>query len=473
MSLSRRGFVLRSAAGAAVLTGCDGFYSQVAEQLDDRTPGEFGRPDGAELDPDFRFLQRTTFGPAPGDLDRIRKMGREAWLEEQLHPGKIDDPACTLLVRRFESLAFAPGDLYKFKRRVTEDELACATVIRGVYSRRQLFEVLVEFWSDHINIFQGKDDCAVLKTADDRDVIRKHCLGKFRDLIRASALSPAMLVYLDGRRNHKKKPNENYARELLELHTLGVHGGYTQKDVMEVARCLTGWDLKKGWWNSGSVIFRSKNHDDGEKRVLGKVIPAGGGRQDLERVVDIVSAHPATARYIAGKLCRRFLADDPPKGAVDRVTEKFIETRGDLRETARETIACFEPDTPPRFKRPYRFVVSAMRGLAVRTQGKRNLRRVLERMGQAPFQYPTPDGYPDEPGPWLGSMLWRWTFALKLARGRVPDAKIGLEKPDATALFPHLVGRIPNDTESKALARTEEPAEQLALVLASPAFQWY
>ena len=474
MNLSRRGFVIGGAAGAAALTGCDGLYTQIAEQIDDRSPETFARPDGTTLDADFRFLQRTTFGPAPGDLDRLRKLGREAWLDEQLHPERIEDPACTLLTRRFETLHLDPGTLLEFERHVAEDELARATMLRAVYSRRQLQEVLVEFWSDHINIFQGKDDCAVFKTADDRDVIRKHALGKFRDLIRASALSPAMLVYLDGRRNDKKKPNENYARELLELHTLGVHGGYTQKDVMEVARCLTGWDVKEGW-NKAKVVFHPDRHDDGEKRVLGQVVLPFGGEKDLDRVIDIVSRHPSTARYIAGKICRRFLADDPRKEDVDRVARRFHETDGDLRETARETIRCLGPETPMRYKRPFRFVVSALRGLAVRTPGKRPVRRVLERMGQAPFQYPTPDGYPDEPGPWLGSMLWRWTFALNLARGRVNDAKIGIEKKDrdATALFAHLVGRLPGKTESEALAKTKDEAERLALVLAGPAFQWY
>lgn len=457
------------AAGAAALTGCDGLYSTLSRRLAGGTPKDFARAQGEAVDPDVFLLRRATFGPAPGDLDRLRATGREAWLDEQLHPERIDDGPCELLVRRFESLRSAPGDLFEWKRQVLEDEIARATLLRAVYSRRQVYEVLVEFWSDHFNVFQGKGDCAWLKTADDRDVVRRHALGRFRDLLRASALSPAMLVYLDGRSNHKEKPNENYARELLELHTLGVHGGYTQADVMEVARCLTGWDVKKGWLK-GSVRFVKGRHDDGPKRVLGVDIPAGGGEKDLDLVLDIVARHPSTARYIAGKLCRRFVADDPPKAVVDRVAARFAATDGDLRETAREVLQAVEPG-PARFKRPFRFVVSALRGLAATTQGRRPVRRYLERMGQSPFQYPTPDGYPDEAEPWLGTLLWRWTFALELAQGRVGDAKVGLPLDRPEALFAHLVGRRPSEAEQAALASAADPREALALILAGPAFQ--
>src|SRR5712692_4635077 len=180
---------------------------------------------------------------------------------------------------------------------------------------------MVHFWTDHFNIDSSKAECKWLKAADDRDVIRPHAMGRFPDLLRASALSPAMLWYLDGRFNRKRdgddKPNENYARELLELHTLGVHGGYTQRDVMEVARCLTGWTLEtRPFWLSHAIRprnafwFDSARHDDGEKIVLGHRIPPGGGEKDGDRVLDILAQHPATARFIATKICRHFLGDD-------------------------------------------------------------------------------------------------------------------------------------------------------------------
>jgi uncharacterized protein (DUF1800 family) len=469
VSLSRRTFV--AGAAAATLGGCDSIYTSLSRTLAGGVPDAFARPEGSSIDPNFLFLQRTSFGPAPGDLDRLRARGREAYLDEQLHPDRIDDTPCTLLVRRFESLQLSPGNLLEFRREVLEDELGRATLIRAVFSRRQLFEVLVSFWTDHLNVFQGKGDCAWFKTAEDRDVIRRHALGKFRDLVRASALSPAMLVYLDGRKNHKARPNENYARELLELHTLGVHGGYSQKDVMETARALTGWDLKEKW-GRGTVEFHGDRHDDGEKVVLGTRLPAGGGREDLERILDIVCRHPSTAAHVSAKLCRRFVRDDPSPELVHRVAAKFTETDGDLRETVRETLLGLEL-AAPRFKRPFRYVVSALRGLAATTQGKRGVRQYLERMGEAPFQYPTPDGYPDEPEPWQGTLLWRWNFALAMAKGRIEDAKAGLPLAEPEALFAHLVGRRPGERERDSLSKAGGPEEAVAMVLAGPAFQWY
>jgi uncharacterized protein (DUF1800 family) len=465
--VKRRAFL--GGAAAATLAGCDSVYTSLSRKLTGGVPETWARPDGAAIDPDVLLLQRTSFGPAPGDLDRLRARGREAWIEEQLHPERIGDAPCELLARRFESLHLQAGNLYEFRREVCEDELARATFLRAVHSRRQLYEVLVHFWTDHLNVFQGKGDCAWLKTAEDRDVARRHALGKFRDLVRASALSPAMLVYLDGRENRQGKPNENYARELLELHTLGVHGGYTQEDVMETARALTGWDLEG---RRGKVVFVPERHDDGEKRILGTTLPAGGGPSDLERVLDLVCRHPSTATHVATKLCRYFVADDPPAEQVRRVASRFTATDGDLRETVRETLGGLE-HARPRFKRPFRFVVSALRGLASPTQGKRDVRRYLERMGQAPFQYPTPDGYPDEPEPWHGTMLWRWNFALSMAKGKVEDARAGIPLAEPEALFAHLVGRRPGDGERAALGRAGSPEEKLAMILAGPSFQWY
>jgi uncharacterized protein (DUF1800 family) len=468
--VSRRAFV--AGAAAAGLGGCDRLYTEAAQRLSGGVPASFARAEGPALDPDVLLLQRAGFGPAPGDLDRLRAAGREAWIEEQLHPERLDDAPCTLLVRRFETLRFSPGNLFEFRREVCEDELARAALLRAVHSRRQLYEVLVEFWTDHLNVFQGKGDCAWLKTAEDRDVARRHALGIFRDLVRASALSPAMLVYLDGRRNHKERPNENFARELLELHTLGVHGGYTQKDVMEAARALTGWDVReKG--GRGSVVFEPSRHDDGEKLVLGVRIPAGGGERDLDRLLEIICRHPSTATHVATKLCRRFIADDPPAAVVRRVAETFLKTDGDLRETVRETLRGLDV-ARPRLKRPFRFVVSALRGLAVPTQGKREVRRFLERMGHSPFQHPTPDGYPDEPEPWYGTMLWRWNFALALAKGRLGrDERPGIPLDDLPAVFAHLTGRRPQERERGSLARSGGPEQALALILAGPAFQWH
>jgi len=331
---------------------------------------------------------------------------------------------------------------------------------------------------------------------DDREVIRAHALGNFRELLRASALSPAMLVYLDGKANRKaqgdEKPNENYARELMELHTLGVHGGYRQKDVMEAARCLTGWTVNRKWFR-GRVEFHRGQHDDGPKRVLDVDIPAGEGEKDLDRLLDIVVEHPATAQHLSRKLCQRFVADEPPADLVGRVAKAFRESDYQIKPTLRTLFAsdAFRSARGTRFKRPFRYVVSALRALDADTDGIR-LHDWLQRMGQPPFNYPTPDGYPDEPAPWLGTLLWRWNFALELAGNRIPGTRISLKRlirridnsqdvmKSAAQFAAYLAGRRLNDVEHAALQDVlKESSDKTrgematALVMASPVFQRY
>jgi len=481
-------------AGAAVgllgATGCDGVISWVAKTGGQEFPDEVANTAGANIDPDFHLLSRAAFGPWPGDVARVREMGRDAWIEEQLHPDRINDRLCDLRARRFESLHISAGELLEYKKPVVREELTRATLLRAVYSKRQLLEVMVRFWSDHLNIDTTKDRCAHFKTADDRDVVRKHALGRFRDLIGASALSPAMLVYLDGtenkRRNDDEKPNENYARELLELHTLGVDGGYSQDDVMEAARCLTGWRVRKKW-KKGRVVFDASAHDDGEKTVLGRRIGAGGKERDLDRLLDIVCAHPSTARFIATKLCRRFVADDPPAALVAQVAKRFEETDGDIKALLRTILGSdeFQASRGTRLKRPFRFVVSALRAMAADTHAKKPLLRYLERLGQPLFQYPTPDGYSDDPAPWMGTLLWRWNFAFALTGGDMPSVKVDLAAaeralsdigpPSLERAFSYLVGRAPRDAESSALeaAWRRDRTHAFGLMLSTPAFQRY
>ena len=483
MSFSRRNLLAGGALGSAALAlgGCDQAYMAVAGMLGGGMPDSFGSASSETIDPAFHVLSRISFGPRPGDLDRIREIGTDAYIEEQLNPDALEDRACELLARRFESLYMKAGNIYEFKKPVAAEELVRATVIRAALSRRQLFEVMVGFWTDHLNLDQSKAECAWLKTADDRDVIRKHALGKFQDLIRASAVGPAMLVYLDGQANRYRTavaPNENYARELFELHTMGVNGGYTQKDVMEVARCLTGWTVSKTW-NKGSVSFEPKFHDNGEKIVLGKKLPAGGGERDLDAVLDLVTLHPSTAKYVAWKLCRRFVADHPSKELVERVTGSFTRSDGDIRATLRTLLGSeeFRQAKGIRFKRPFRYIVSALRALAAETTVPSPLIRYFDRMGHLPFAYPTPDGYPDETEPWLGAFLWRWNYALELASGRISgvdvhilDLQRSAGADDPLDLFPHFVGRAPTSAERTALAG-HDPATTVGLILASPAFQ--
>lgn len=505
---TQRRSVLRGAAvgtGALGIAGCDRVISGLTRSLGQSVPGELDPGIAKTIDPDFHLLSRAAFGPWPGDLARVREMGREAWLDEQLHPERIDDSLCDLRARRFESLNFSAGDAYEFKKEVLREEITRHSLLRAVYSKRQLFEVMVEFWTDHLNIDLEKGDCIYLKPSDDRDVIRKHALGSFRDLIRASATSPAMLVYLDGRSNkvregHEDVPNENYARELLELHTLGVHGGYTQADVREAARCLTGWtfDVKRKFkLNRGQTFFRDDWHDDGEKTVLGKVIPAGGGPADLDRLVEIACAHPSTARYVAEKLCRRFVGPELPATLVAEVAKSFSDSDGDIPTVLRTllTSETFMQSRGVLLKRPFRFLVSALRALGADTHAPTgsDVVEYLSRMGHGLFQYPTPDGYPDEETPWMGTLMWRWNFALALAGNRLKGARVDL-KPLSRALragnekdhreealwFAHLMGRSPSPEEKRALAGAVSKAgaasdmpktELLGLMLASPAFQ--
>ena len=472
-------------------TACERLISSVTQQLGQSIPDSFGLPTSSEIDPSFHFLSRAAYGPWPGDLDRVQAMGSESWIEEQLNPENIVDTSCDLRARRFETIWHEPGTCYEYKKPVLREEITRHTLLRALYSKRQFLEVMVGFWTDHLNINLEKGDCIYLKPADDRLVIRAHALGKFSELIRASATSPAMLVYLDGKENQKKDPgdvpNENYARELLELHTLGVDGGYTQTDVYEAARSLTGWRLRTGW-RKGTVYFDPDLHDDGEKRVLGQAIPAGGGERDVDRLVEIACNHPATAHHIATKLVRRFVSEDPPASLVQRLANIFTSTGGDIKSLLRTMLTSdeFKSAKGVKFKRPFQYIVSCLRALAADTHAHQPLIEYLQRMGQGPFQYPTPDGYPDLTAPWLGTLLWRWNFAFSAASNQVPTVTvplaqlaraIGGKTPfQSEQLVSYFLGRRGSNTELKAIAdyRNNDGnyhAELVALVLASPAFQ--
>jgi len=506
MNFSRRHFLQAGSAASlgALAAGCNKFEMPDALRIGSRVvappDGPYAVPASADIDLVSHALNRLTFGPRPWDYQRVRKLGDTeqaafaAFLDQQLAPEKLDDRAGDNAVRRFEVLQEPLGELFEYQDKHLLDALVRSTVLRAVFSERQLYEVMVNFWSDHFNIDPSKGDAKWLKVADDRDVIRRHALGKFPDMLRASALSPAMLWYLDGRVNKKAndadKPNENYARELLELHTLGVHGGYTQRDVMEVARCLTGWTVRETQRSKlglGSVEFKAHLHDRGEKVVLGHVIPAIPkqtrqeeaehlGRAELGTVLDLVGLHPATAKFIATKLCQRFIADDPPAATVSAVAEKFIASGGDIPATLRALFAAdaFRTTRGTKLKRPFHFIVSALRATHATTDAGRAVQDYLLRMGHAPFHYPTPDGYPEEAAPWLGTLLWRWNFAVGLTNNTLDkETKLDAEKLKASFateenLMAHLLGRAPTFDEVTACKDSGAP---LALLLASPSFQ--
>jgi uncharacterized protein (DUF1800 family) len=376
-----------------------------------------------------------------------------------------------------------------YDRERAPNELRQATLLRQLYSKRQLYEVMVEFWSDHFNIFVEKGNCFYLKTVDDREVIRKQALGSFHDLVWASAHSPAMLVYLDNQANEKSHPNENYARELMELHTLGVDGGYTQQDVMELARCLTGWTVKEHFW-LGDFVFKEDLHDTGVKKVLGlEIQPAG--LKEAEQVIETLATHPGTARFIATKLARRFIADEPPQVIVEKAAEAFRKTNGDIQSVLRVILLDGLPLARPKYKRPANFVLSAMRMLNVETDGAA-IQDHLLRMGQSYFNWPTPDGYPDRSEAWQGNLMPRWQFAFELIRDEIIGTTHNLQdlldvaasgdlQSDVDALASLLLGspleRVSRDeliaSVQGAGASEEEILPILAAgILASPAFQW-
>lgn len=501
--MTRRAFFLALGGGTLALMGCQNPtpLDLLAPFLPPPPPPlALTSPTAYAIDLVGHVLSRCTWGIAPGDREAVLAAAPDAaendavdaWIDAQLRPESIDDSACQRQIRRLESLDQPVGECYEWRREDLLSELAAGAILRARHSRRQLAEVMAGFWSDHFNIDISKGECPWLKTADDRLVARAHALGNFGDILRASVMSPAMLWYLDGRSNRagERHPNENHGRELLELHTLGVAGGYTQTDVMEVARCLSGWTARdRNRFMKAKVEFDASGHDDGPKRVLGHDIPAGGGPRDLDDVLAIVGNHPATARHIATKLCRRFIADQPPGAAVGAVADAFSASHGDIPTTLRALFKrCeFREETQyrgNRLKRPFHLVISALRATDAVTDGGEALHRHLHAMGQAPFQRSTPDGYPDVASAWRGTVLWRWEFAAALAHGRIAGTSCdapGLvaRAGSADALLAHCFGRLPTAAERAAYVRVAVDADGpgtghrhgLALAVAAPAFQ--
>ena len=339
---------------------------------------------------------------------------------------------------------------------VVARDLTEGKLLRAIYSNRQLEEVLTDFWFNHFNIYLDKGADHYLVTEYEREVIRPHVLGKFRDLLEATAKSPAMLFYLDnwqsaglppnpsrptsGRlgtpvpprnaRNRRNGLNENYGRELLELHTLGVNGGYTQKDVTEVARCFTGWTIDRPQFGGG-FLFRKQAHDNGEKVVLGVTIPAGGGIDDGEKVLDIIARNPATARHISRELAKRFVADDPPPALVDRMAQTFLRTDGDLRAVMKTMLDSkefwSEAAYQSKMKSPLEMVVSAVRAVDGDVDFAFALVNQVGLMGEPLYRKIEPTGYSNASAEWLNSagLLARMNFAVQLAGNKLPGVKVG------------------------------------------------
>ena len=505
----------------------------------------------------LHVLNRLGYGPRPGDVERVRRMGVGAYIERQLDPRSIADPAIEPALAAYPVLTlgtaelvrdypFPPPDMrrrlasgemsrqevqeaYPAARRpaVVTAELQGARVTRAVVSERQLEEVMVAFWFNHFNVYAQKGAVRWMVPAYEREAIRPHALGRFRDLLVATARHPAMLFYLDnwlsaradfvvpGGPNAGRRLglNENYARELLELHTLGVDGGYTQQDVSEVARCFTGWTIDRPQ-QGGGFVFRPGTHDRGAKRVLGQVIPAGGGQEDGLRVIDILVRHEATARFVATKLTRRFVSDDPPVALVERTAATFRRTDGDIRAVLTTIFTSPEFWSPEAYrakiKTPLEVVASAMRaldgrivaGAAAGVDGGIALAREVARLGEPLYEAQPPTGYPDRAEAWVntGALLARMNFGLGLAYQRVPGTRVdvaaflgGADRSQPAQVLDRLLAvvlhgeatprtravlaaqmespEITRVTADDRVARDTDVEKLAALVLGSPEFQ--
>ena len=455
------------------------------------------------------FLNRTSFGPNAAAIERVNRIGIRAYLDEQLAPEKIDDSVAEEKVRALKTMRLSSGELFELypppkvalekgmamgrtnAPRVVIFELQQARLLRAVYSQRQIYEVMVDFWSNHFNIFAAKGADRWLTTSYDRDTIRPYALGKFRDLLLATAKSPAMLFYLDNwlsvspngaalarlpANARRRGINENYAREIMELHTLGVDGGYTQQDVREVARCFTGWTLMRPRGDA-EFRFEPRLHDSGAKTVLGTRIAAGGGMEDGLKVIDLLSGHPSTARFISTKLVRRFVADDPPDSLVDRAAETFRRSDGDIRAVIRAIVDSSDFFSPEFFrakvKKPLEYVASALRATNAETKVRPQLVRYLGRMGEPLFLAQPPTGYPDLGTSWTSPdmLLTRMNFAADLTADRLDGARV---QPallrDAAALERLIAPDSLSPATRAALAEVDGP-DAVALLLAAPEFQ--
>jgi uncharacterized protein (DUF1800 family) len=435
-------------------------------------------------------------GPTTADYSRISSLGYDAWLDEQIDYTRLDDSELEdVLLAGLPTLNLTAAQL----RRQYEDnpfipifELWVATLFRALYSPRQLFERMTIFWSDHFSIDIFGDYMEFLKPVDERQVARAHALGNFPEMLAASAHSPAMLIYLTNDTNEKNHPNENYARELMELHTMGADNGYTETDVKEVARCFTGWT-----WNDpyggvlsdevGTFRFSKYIHDNTQKRVLGKSIPAGGGVNDGERVLAILANRRETADYIAIKMLRWLHGYEPPKRLVRKVSKVYQRTDGNIEAMVRAALRA-KPlaSATPKLKRPFHLIVSSLRALGAEVEEPGEILGHLSAAGHLPFTWTPPNGYPDTAQWWSSQLLARWDYAASIAdddsvilSAAVYDssgsvAKI-VDRLDALLLNGQMTTAT-RATVSKFLSRRKNRTrvrEAIGLVVSAPEFQEY
>jgi uncharacterized protein (DUF1800 family) len=462
-------------------------------------------------------LNRLAFGPTLGDLRHVEDVGVERYIAEALDPASLPEPIeLGWLLAQLGTLDLDAAELRQMfgplprvfglaptieevreqerRARTVAEEAAAARVYRAVMSPRQLLEVMVDFWFNHFNVFDGKGLDRIW-IGNYEDMIRRHALGRFRDLLTAVAKHPAMLVYLDNARNSAPKSpgghgaesglNENFAREVMELHTLGVDGGYTQEDVTTLARVFTGWSLNSPSarrFPNAAAIFAGARHDWSPKVFLGVPL-VDQGRAEGEEALDILAASPATAHHISFELAQYFVADAPPPALVDRLAARFTATRGDIRAVLETLFASpeFWASTGDKYKTPYEYVISAMRASGLPLLNPRPLLAAMARLGEPLYGCQTPDGYHDTVAAWLSpnATLQRIDFAVRFSRGALPvsrpaDAELaavlpGRQRPVDAALLERLFGPVLSPSTRTAVAAAP-PALRAALILGSPDF---
>lgn len=496
-------------------------------------------------------LNRMAFGPRPGQVERVMEMGVENWMRQQLDLNAIDNfYAEEYITEHCPSVLMTGAEIFREYRTVytpyenkpptkaerdlrrkesdqrnsnrseVRKQLRHSVYHRAIYSERQFEEVIVAFWREHLSIDQNKDDVGFLANCWEDDVIRRHAFGKFEHLLLSSARHPAMLIYLDNIVSQKpltereqklvdryedrdnvprsvralsrqRGLNENYARELMELHSLGVDREYTQRDVTELARVFTGWTAR---WNGGGesdgeygFYFNAEVHDTNNKVVLGSRLKGGGEEQGIS-VIRALAKHKYTADFISRKLSRYLLNDEPSEALVAEVAKVFRKTKGDLPKVYEAILFSdeffYRQNHRVKFKTPFEYVVSAVRATGAEVDDYRQIDRALTLMGQATYQCPDPTGWYDSKEAWLdpGVLVYRWTFALDLAGNRisgvrVPDALLAnlpakeLKEKMAKQILPAGINERTSRIIDEELGRSPSAEQMLATMLGSPDFQ--
>ena len=393
----------------------------------------------------LHLLRRASYGPTPSSLRAIRKQGIAGWLDSQLNPAAVDDSFCDhLIADRFPGMKWtitqARNNIEPFSWDLMYDTTV-STIARAVWSKRQLFEVMCDFWSNHLNVSNPSDNVWDNRHDCDRVVIREHALGRFEDMLVASANHPAMLLYLNNADSTKDNPNENYGRELLELHSIGVDGGYDEEDMRQSTLIMTGFSVD---WETGLFQYNTWAHFSGPVRVMGFSRPNaeatgyGIGIQYLKYLAN----HPSTAQHIARKLCVRFVSDNPPQSLVDSLAATYLAHGTAIKPVLRQLLlsSAFAKSVGRKTRRPFEDLAATLRILgylpdAQGTDGMRALNWISSDLGHAPLAWSPPNGYPDEAAAWqsAGTTLGRWNTHLSLAAHWWPSA---LRQPALRKLLP-------------------------------------